>query len=58
MPQAGASDFVAKPFQFDELLHVLQNALEHVVCALRMRIYAPNSKSAINLAASWGAAGR
>ena len=24
----GASDFVAKPFQFDELLHVLQNALE------------------------------
>ena len=23
----GASDFVAKPFQFDELLHVLQNAL-------------------------------
>jgi len=24
----GASDFVAKPFQFDELLHVLQKALE------------------------------
>ena len=24
----GASDFVAKPFQFDELLHVLQNAQE------------------------------
>jgi DNA-binding NtrC family response regulator len=24
----GASDFVAKPFQFDELLHVLKNALE------------------------------
>ena len=26
----GASDFVAKPFQFDELLHVLQNALEQI----------------------------
>jgi two-component system response regulator AtoC len=24
----GASDFIAKPFQFDELLHVLQKALE------------------------------
>ena len=24
----GAADFVAKPFQFDELFHVLQNALE------------------------------
>jgi len=24
----GASDFIAKPFQFDELLHVLQNSLE------------------------------
>ena len=24
----GASDFVAKPFQFDELMHVLQKALE------------------------------
>src|SRR3954467_9501759 len=24
----GASDFVAKPFQFDELLHVLQKAIE------------------------------
>jgi DNA-binding NtrC family response regulator len=25
----GASDFVAKPFQFDELVHVLEKALEH-----------------------------
>ena len=24
----GASDFIAKPFQFDELMHVLQKALE------------------------------
>src|SRR5262245_3275234 len=24
----GAADFVAKPFQFDELMHVLQKALE------------------------------
>src|SRR5919106_1133358 len=26
--KAGAADFVAKPFQFDELMHVLNNALE------------------------------
>ncbi|MGH8526547.1 MAG: response regulator, partial [Gammaproteobacteria bacterium] len=26
--KAGAADFVAKPFQFDELMHVLTNALE------------------------------
>ena len=26
--KAGAADFVAKPFQFDELMHVLSNALE------------------------------
>jgi len=26
--KGGASDFVAKPFQFDELMHVLQKALE------------------------------
>ena len=25
----GATDFVTKPFQFDELLHVLDSALEH-----------------------------
>jgi DNA-binding NtrC family response regulator len=24
----GASDFIAKPFQFDELIHVLEKALE------------------------------
>ena len=24
----GASDFIAKPFQFDELMHVLQKAIE------------------------------
>jgi DNA-binding NtrC family response regulator len=24
----GASDFIAKPFQFDELMHVLKKALE------------------------------
>ena len=29
-----------------------------VVCVLRMPTFAPNSKSAINLAASWGVAGR
>jgi len=28
MIKAGAADFVAKPFQFDELMHVLSNALE------------------------------
>jgi DNA-binding NtrC family response regulator len=28
MIKAGAADFVAKPFQFDELMHVLNNALE------------------------------
>ena len=28
MIKAGASDFVAKPFQFDELMHVLGSALE------------------------------
>ena len=27
--QRGASDFVEKPFQFDELMHVLQKAMEH-----------------------------
>ncbi|HEX4914657.1 MAG TPA: sigma-54 dependent transcriptional regulator, partial [Vicinamibacterales bacterium] len=26
--KAGAADFIAKPFQFDELMHVLNNALE------------------------------
>jgi DNA-binding NtrC family response regulator len=26
--KAGAADFIAKPFQFDELMHVLTNALE------------------------------
>jgi DNA-binding NtrC family response regulator len=26
--KAGAADFIAKPFQFDELMHVLSNALE------------------------------
>ena len=26
--KSGASDFIAKPFQFDELMHVLQKALE------------------------------
>ena len=26
--KAGAADFIAKPFQFDELMHVLANALE------------------------------
>ncbi|HEX7281173.1 MAG TPA: response regulator, partial [Vicinamibacterales bacterium] len=28
MIKAGAADFIAKPFQFDELMHVLNNALE------------------------------
>jgi DNA-binding NtrC family response regulator len=28
MIKAGAADFIAKPFQFDELMHVLTNALE------------------------------
>jgi two-component system response regulator PilR (NtrC family) len=28
MIKAGAADFIAKPFQFDELMHVLHNALE------------------------------
>ena len=28
MIKLGAADFIAKPFQFDELMHVLNSALE------------------------------
>ena len=54
----GASDFVAKPFQFDELMHVLQKALEQRRLARRTRTCGRNSRSAINSAGSSAAAGR
>ena len=43
----GASDFVAKPFQFDELLHVLQKALEQRRLQIGKRVSAIAARRAI-----------
>ena len=54
----GASDFVAKPFQFDELMHVLQKAMEQRRLRRRTRICDRSSRSAISSAAFSAAAAR
>ena len=55
----GAADFVSKPFQFEELLHVLESALEQRRLAIRERLPAAAARAARRAArASSAAAGR
>ena len=52
----GAADFVTKPFQFDELLHVLDSALEQR--RLRVRERLPARRSSRSATASTGSSAR
>jgi DNA-binding NtrC family response regulator len=54
----GASDFIAKPFQFDELLHVLQKAIEQRRLKSENAYLRSQLEERPSSAASWAAAVR
>ena len=54
----GAADFVAKPFQFDELLHVLQHGARTAAPEERERLSAAAARSSASVSARSSAAAR
>ena len=54
----GAADFITKPFQFDELLHVLELGARAAAAAVRERVPALAARSSATASTAWSARSR